>query len=251
MKTISLLRRRRGMTMIETVVVCLLVAIIIGTLMQIMTRVFAGTRKGYDTLSMLQEETRMVTFLKHDLRTMIISDTLPPPELLVDAAGLNSFAFHKVEVCDQYGMPVPVRIIYQREGGTRQTRHLDGSMRPVHSFVRTDGTDRKVFMKDMISSLSITLLDSSGKPCVNTATARKAHLVIETSGSELLQFMVSIYSPYLVSNASSTDAVWLNNFRTRSYSPGAGITTYNGVVIPAADLTIMGGAIGLSRERGL
>jgi len=244
-------RFRTGTTMVEALMVCLLIGLVLGTLMTILSRVFEGTKKGYDTLSVLQEEAKLVAHLKHDLRTMIVPDGLPPPEVNTDAAGVTGFAFHKVESCDRYGRPLPVRITYQREGGQRQVKHLDGTMRTVYSFTRTDGTERKIFMENMVSSLSLRLLDVAGAPIATPAGARKALLAIDTPVSELLQVSVSIYSPYLLSDASSTEAVWLNNYRTRAYSPGAGITTYNGVVIPAADLTILGEAIALTRERGL
>ncbi|MBF0407957.1 MAG: type II secretion system protein [Candidatus Riflebacteria bacterium] len=239
----------RGFTMMEIIVVCLIIGVIIGTLMQILSKAFLGTKKGYDTLSILQEETKLVSFLKYDLRTMTIPDGFPPPDVVNDSAGNYSFSFDKVHLCDRYGMPAPVRITYQREGGTRQVKHRDGTMKPVYSIVRINDSERRIFMKDMISSLSIKLLDMSGNRCTNPKDVRKVQLGLETSSSDLLQVMVSIYSPYLTINASSSDAVWLMNYRTRAYTPGAGITAYNGVNIPAADLTIIGGAIALSRER--
>ncbi len=242
---------RRAATLVEMLIVVLLVAVVLGALLMVMSRVFAGTRKGYDTLSVLQEEARFVTFLKHDLRTMIIPDGLPPPVVTDDAAGLTEFSFHKVDLCDQYGKPIPVRITYRREGGTRQVRHLDGTLKTVYTFLRTDGTTSRTFMEDMVSSLSLRLLDAGGQPAAAPAAARKARLAIGTCASELLQVTVSIYSPYLAPPASSPEAVWLPNHRMRGYAPGAGITTYGGVAIPAADLDILGAAIALTRERGL
>ncbi|MBF0543755.1 MAG: hypothetical protein HQM08_04945 [Candidatus Riflebacteria bacterium] len=241
--------RKFGSTLIEILVVTLLFSIILGTLTFLLFRTFKGTKKGVDTLTILQEQSKLMSYVKHDLRTLIIGD-YPPPEVVNDTMGTVSFSFYKVLTVDVNGLPIPVKIVYSRENTGKTQQKKDGSTSPSFSILRNDGQNTERFMSDIIASFSIELLDRRNYLInVNPVVTRKIRLSIETFSSDLFSTNLSLYSPFVSSVASGSEKAWLNNYRCRSYSPGAAVVTYSGVSIPSNELISIGAGIALSRER--
>ncbi|NLI75557.1 MAG: hypothetical protein GX442_03840 [Candidatus Riflebacteria bacterium] len=236
--------------MIEVIIVALIAAVILGTLMLLLSRTFFGSRKGFDTLSILQEESKLVAYLKHDFRTFIMGGGIPGPVVTDDAAGTTGFEFFKVETADVFGRPIPVKIRYSREGSGKTARALDGTLKTVYSLRRSDGTTTKTFMPDMVCLFRLGLLDRAGADSAATPLqTRKVRIEIESFASELLRTTANIYSPYVNKLASGPETAWLNNFQQQTYAPGMGIETYDGVVLDANVLLNIGPAIALDRER--
>ncbi len=241
---------RRAMTMIETLVVVMIASIVLGGLMMLFSRSFFGSRKGVDTLSVLQEQSKLVAWLKHDLRTMIMGNSIAGPLITDDSTGTAKFEFYKVETADSFGRPIPVKITYRRTGGSTTAKTLAGVEKAAYTVERTDGTSTKIFMNAMISDFHLSLLDRAGNSALaQPLTTRKVRVELEGFSSDLLRTTISIYSPYISREASQAAATWMPNFHQQSYAPGTGIVTYNGALIDSSDLTRIGPAVSLNRER--
>ena len=134
--------RRRGTTLVEILVVVAIGALLLALLQRGLSHLFAGTRRGYETLSVMQEEGRFLSYLKHDLRTLVMGaiPDIPPPELVEDVAGTARLVFYKVEEADEFGRPLPVRVEYERSAHTRPYVTATGRTCPAWSLVRRVGT---------------------------------------------------------------------------------------------------------------
>jgi len=251
-------RRRTGFSLVEILIVTGLSVLVIMYVSLILSRYFSGEKKGFESLSLLQEEGRFLSFLKHDLRTIIIAgdDQIPAPELLIDDKGKTTtgFGFSKVDTADEFGRPVWVHVSYELEEGSQGR----------FTMYRTVGTKaaRTRMLPNMISSFSVQLFgqnDSMPLPIGKFQNARKIRIALVNSGGELLQMNTDFYSPFLPeAHPKVPAAAWLSNFHYQPfdsktgnylYSTSGKILEYNGTPIDnKAEIIKNAEGIGLTGE---
>lgn len=250
--------RRIGFSLVEILIVTALSAMMIMCVSLILSRYFSGEKKGFDNLSLLQEEGRFLSFLKHDLRTIIIGgdDHIPAPEILTDGTGKTTtgFGFSKVDTADEFGRPVWVHVSYELEEGSQG----------LFSMCRTVGTKaaRTRMLPNMISSFTVQLLgqdDSTPLSVEQFQEAKKIRISLVTSGGELLRINADFYSPFLPeTHPKAPAAAWLSNFHYQPfdsktgaylYSASGKILEYNGTPIDSKENIIKDAeGIGLTGE---
>lgn len=218
---------RRGFSLVEMMIVTAISSLLIIYVVLILSRYFSGEKKGYDSLSILQEEGKFLSYLKHDLRTIIFGgdDHIPPPQLIADSADktVSGFSFYKVDTADEFGRPVWVNVVYELEEGSQG----------LYSMYRTVGTKAKQtkMLRNMIRSFSIQLFgqdDSNPLPEAKFQEARKIRIVLGTSGGQLLQVKTDFYSPFLpTTHMTSPASAWLSNFHYQPFDSKTGSYLYS------------------------
>ncbi|MFZ2961000.1 MAG: type II secretion system protein [Candidatus Ozemobacteraceae bacterium] len=251
------MRRMHGFTIAEMLVVTLVIGLVIATLMKILTGTFAGAKKGFDTLTLLQENSKLIAALKQDLRTLIIGgpDNIPSPIGNPMDPGItgntNTLEFFKVWNIDESGRPLVVKITYTRDGSpsgkpfgiTRSTGIGPGSEPP------------KKFVPDLLTKFQISLLDNQGVAISNSAQSnqvKKFRLSLTSHGTDLLSTAVSIYSPYVpASGTSSIYDLWVRNYTCVDFQPGAGVRVCGMGIIQGTAMTALGVPLVLNGETPL
>jgi hypothetical protein len=248
---------RKGFSLVELMIVTTLSIFLITYVVLILSRYFSGVTKGFTSLSIMQEEGKLLSYLKHDLRTIIIGgdDNIPPPQLITDKYGnITGFSFHKVNTADEFGRPVWVNVVYELEKGSKN----------LFSISRTIGTNAKQIrmLRNMISNFSVQFFNQNEtEPLIesNLNDAKKIRISLSTPGGELMQIRTDFYSPFLpTANASSSASSWLSNFHYQSFDSDSGkykytssekLLEYNGTPIDSKESLIKNAeGIGLSGE---
>lgn len=217
---------KRGFSLVEFIIVTSLSVFIIICVVLILSRYFSGEKKGFDNLSIMQEEGKFLSYFKHDLRTVIIGgdDCIPAPQLITDKSGnTTGFSFHKVDTADEFGRPVWVNVVYE----------LKEESHGFFSMYRTVGVkgNRMKMLYNMIGSFSVQLFDQNDpNPLSETKfnEARKIRISLATLGGQLLQVKTDFYSPFLpTTHAGSPASAWLSNFRYQPFDSKTGSYLYS------------------------
>ena len=248
------MRKARGVTITEILVVALVIGLVIATLMKILTGTFAGAKKGFDTLTLLQENSKLIAALKQDLRTLIIGgpdNILAPVGTPMDpglTGNTETLEFYKVWNIDESGRPITVKITYKRDvvdpgkpfGITRTTGSGSGSEPP------------KKFVPELLTRFHINLLNNQGTVISNAAQndqVKKIRLTLISHGTELLSTTVSIYSPYIqASGSASVHDLWVRNYTCVNFQPGAAVRVCDGGIIQGTPMTALGVPLTLEGE---
>lgn len=243
---------KRGFTLIEVVIGSFLISILLLILIRITRVMFSGTQKGSESLNTLQAQSIFLTYLKHDLRTLIFSNTagIPAPEIKNDMRGTLSFTFFKVESVDTLGRPLPVKVEYQKVDDGNTYQHQNGAQIPVFGISRKVGAsaNAKIFVKDLIATFSMDFLDRQNN-ILNDTTMKdlqKARLTLNSGVNELFEVVVSVYSPYLEKSERGPPTTWHSNYSIKPFSPMAVLRTYEGVELEPEDYEIISGTKGIA-----
>lgn len=247
-----------GFSLVEMLIITLLSGLVIAYVSLILSKFFIGEKRGFDSLSLLQEEGKFLSYLKHDLRTIIIGgdDNIPPPAIQFDGARANTciFSFFKVDTADEFGRPVWVSVQYELEKGSQAQ----------FTMYRTAGTKgiRMRMLQNMITRFSVQLFDQNNPnplPEARFNEAKKIKIFLGTLGGQRLQVTANFYSPFLPSANSSIPAPpWLSNYHYQVFDPKTGsyvysttgkILEYDGTPITSKEDLIKGAeGIGLTGE---
>lgn len=243
------------MTLVELMLVAFLAVIILTIVWRVFSQMLRGSRQGFDTLTVLQEESVFLCWLKHDLRSLIVgtAQEIPGPVLADTATGTASIGFYSVRTADDAGRPLPVFVSYSLEASPRRRRLPDGREAPLYSVRRLAGsTSTHRFMDHLVGSLRLTLLDRAAQPLppARGREVRKVRVELETQGSELLAVTLSIYSPYLAGELASAPAeVWYPNYFVSPARQRVSSETFDEFPLETEDFEIIPGARGLALGR--
>ncbi|MBF0498920.1 MAG: type II secretion system protein [Candidatus Riflebacteria bacterium] len=246
--------REKAFTMVEILVVVLIAGMLIATLMRILSTTFSESKKGFDTLTMVQENAKLIASLKQDMRTLIMAgpDDIPPPDLspfvLAQNDNTDSFEFFRVWNIHESGRPLAVKISYQRDNtpagmpfGISRTTGSGGGAEPP-----------KQFVSKMLTRFRVELLNNTGgviNSQSNRKDVKKVRLTLESKGSELLATTISIYSPYILPFGSlSPNELWVHNYLCADFQPGAAVRICEGGIIQNVSLTPLGTPLVLNGE---
>lgn len=249
-------RSPAGTTLVEILFVGAILLVLLALLIRIVTSAYWGTKRGVETLSVLQEEARLLSWLKHDLRTIIhgTDAAIPRPVLTRSAQGDTTFIFHTVESVDALGRPITVKVTYASTGEAVQPVKAGGPTR-LFSVERRAGDEHsppRTFLRRLATEFTIELLDAHQQPLAPDRfdLVRKIRVGIRTQASERLQVTVSIYSPYIVAyQGDSPPGIWLNNYEVRSFSPSGLVLTYDDVPLEPDEYDLIPGAQAIALDR--
>ncbi|NLI76128.1 MAG: prepilin-type N-terminal cleavage/methylation domain-containing protein [Candidatus Riflebacteria bacterium] len=244
----------RGVTLVEMLVVIFVFSLLLAAVYRIFFNALWGTRRGFDSLSVLQEESQFLAVLKHDLRTLIMGTNagIPPPTLDTDSAGNSTAGFFMVQAIDTTGRPVVTPVQYRCLPAGK--RAFAGKA-PVDVFTLErragSGADQKVrlFMRGLVVAFQLDWLDAAQNilPPNDPTRVHKVRVTLKTQAGEILQVMVSLYSPYLVGVASDVpQAAWLNNYMIVPFQPGRRVVTFDLVTLEPEEYETLPGARGLA-----
>jgi len=237
-----------GFTVVELLVAAFIIALLIGSITMALSHVFSSARKGNDTLTLFQNTSIFLTWLRFDLRTMVID---PPPDVIDNGSNTQSFSFNRVvsiaTLNNNSYIPVQKRITYRiRDKGIKK-QNQSGVLLSVFSIERIveneDPDILKTFMPEGLTDFKVVILDNMAQPTMNTPeNTRKVSIKLATNqGSEIFETTLSIYSPFI--RQSEKDQAFLSTAKLNPWRPGATVTTFDGVQIPANQIGEVDGAI--------